>query len=143
MSLGEMETTRQRPAGVFPLQSAAPGLCFGVSAALSSGKRRGTIFIVGFRSRGRFGKKDRRKQSHEAQNKGSTRRRNLAAWAYLFWLSGFHFFASFAPTLSSFQKMISVNFQVIWTSFGSLKLKNIENRVFCQCRVNSRKIGKL
>ena len=29
--LGEMETTRQRPAGVFPLQSTALGLYFGVS----------------------------------------------------------------------------------------------------------------
>ena len=40
-------------------------------------------------------------------------------------------------------KLMLVNFQVIWTSFGFLKHQNIENRVFCQCRVNSRKIGKL
>ena len=34
--------------------------------------------------------------------------------------------------------MIPVNLQLIWTLFGSLKHQNIENRVFCQCRVNSK-----
>ena len=32
---------------------------------------RGTIFIVSFRSKGSFGKKDRRQRSHEAQIRGS------------------------------------------------------------------------
>ena len=41
-------------------------LCF---SAAPSGKRRGTIFIVVFRSRGSFGKKDQRKRSHEAQKR--------------------------------------------------------------------------
>ena len=44
---------------------------FCVSPPPSSGKHRGTIFIVVFRSRRSFGKKDRRQRSHEAQNKGS------------------------------------------------------------------------
>ena len=61
---------RQRPAGVFPLQSTAPILCFGVSTALSSGKRRGTIFIVVFRSRRSRGRKDQRQRSHEAPEGG-------------------------------------------------------------------------
>ena len=104
---------------------------------------RGTIFIVGFRSRRSHGDEDRRHRSLEGQIGGSTRPRNLATWAYLFWPSGFHFSASFAPTLCSFQKLMLVNFQVIWTSFGSLKHQNIENRVFCQWKVNSTKIGKL
>ena len=38
---------------------------FCVSPPPPSRKRRGTIFIVGFRSRGSFGTKDRRKRSHE------------------------------------------------------------------------------
>ena len=75
---------------------------------------------------------------------------------YIIFISGYHHLeslagfpkvfvdrASFAPKSSSFIKLMLVNFQVIWTSFGSLKHQNIENRVFCQCRVNSRKIGKL
>ena len=65
---------RQCPAGVFPppicsSRSLFRGFC--VSPALSYGKRRGTIFIVVFRSKGRFGKKDRRQQSHEGQSGGS------------------------------------------------------------------------
>ena len=44
-------------------------LCFWfcVSPSPPSGKRRGTIFIVVFRSRGSFRKKDRRKRGHEGQ----------------------------------------------------------------------------
>ena len=144
MSLGEMDTT-PRPARVFPLQSTALNLCFGVSVFRRPPFRRasGTIFIVGFRSRRRFGEKIDSNGASRPQMVGPTWPRNLAAWATLFWPSCLRLFASFAPTLCSFQKRMLVNFQVIWTSLGSLKHQNIENRVFCQCRVNSRKIGKL
>ena len=71
MSLGVMEITPVAPRRSFPppiCSSSSLFRCFCVSAALSSRKRQGTIFIVGFRSRESFGKKDRRKRSHEAQN---------------------------------------------------------------------------
>ena len=90
MSLGEMETT---PAA--PLRSFPPSICssrslfrgFCVSAAFPSGKRRGTIFIVVFRSKGSFGKKDRRQRSHEGQKGGShtakgSGRVGLCLWAF-------------------------------------------------------------
>ena len=108
-----------------------------------SEKQRETIFIVVFRSRRSFWKKDRRQRSHEGPDEWSHAAKESGHVGHLFRPSGLHFFASFAPMHSSFQKMILVNFQVNWTSFGSLKHQNIENRVFCQCRVNSRKIGKL
>ena len=144
--LGEMETTPAALRRSFP-----PPICrsrslfrgFFVSVAPPSGKRQGTIFIFVFRSKGSFGKKDRRKRSHEGQVGGPHAAKESGRMGPLFWPSGFHFFASFAPTLCSFQKLMLVNFQVILTSFGSMKHQNIENRVFCQCRVNSRKIGKL
>ena len=62
-----------RPAGVFPLQSATPGLCFVVSVFLrrSFPKCVGDYFIVVFRSRRRLGKKDRRQRSHEGPDGGS------------------------------------------------------------------------
>ena len=44
-------------------------LCFSTTSSLEN--IGGTIFIVIFRSRGSFGKKDRRKWSHEAKNGGS------------------------------------------------------------------------
>ena len=74
MSLGEMETTPAAPRRSFPppiCSSSSLFRCFCVSTALSPGKHRGTIFIVVFRSRGSFGKKDQHKRSHEAQNGGS------------------------------------------------------------------------
>ena len=74
MLLGKKETTPAALCRSFPppiCSSSSLFWCFCVSAALSSGKRRGTIFIVGFKSRGSFGKKDRRQRSHEAQNGGS------------------------------------------------------------------------
>ena len=115
MSLGVMATTPAAPRRSFPppiCSSSSLFWCFCVSTALPSGKHRGAIFIVGFRSRGSFEKKDRRKRSHEAQNRGSHAVKKLAAWGYLFWPSGLHSFASFAHTPSSFQKMIPVNFQI-------------------------------
>ena len=142
---GRWRPRRQRSAGVFALQSTAPDLCFGVSvfSAASSPKGAGRLFLYSFL--GQDEASERKIDGNGATRvkmSGPTRPRNLAAWAYLFWPSGFHFFASFAPTLSSFQKMILVKFQVNWTSFGSLKHQNIENRVFCQCSVNSRKIDR-
>ena len=41
------------------------------------------------------------------------------------------------------KKMISVKFQVIWTSFGSLKHQNIENRVSDSAGLIPEKMGKL
>ena len=129
MSLGVMETPpaalrRSFPPPICSFRSLVRGLC--VSAALPSGKRRGTIFIVVFRSRRCFEKKDRRQRCHEAQNKGSHAAREsghvglgvLALGPPLIRL--LRSYAFFLP------KIDPVNFQVIWTSFGSLKLKNIE-----------------
>ena len=78
-----------------------------------------------------------------AKISGPTWLQYQAAWGTPFWPSSLHFFPSFFLMLCFFKIMIPINFQVIWTSFWSLKHQNIENRVFCQCRVNSRKIGKL
>ena len=74
MSLGEMETTSGVPRQSFPppiCSSRSLFRCFCVSAVLFFGKRRGTIFIVVFRSKGSSGKKDRRQRSHEGQKGGS------------------------------------------------------------------------
>ena len=70
---GRWRPPRQRPVGVLPLQSAAPGLCFMVSVfrRCSSQSTSGGYFIVGFRSRRSRGQKDRWQRSHEAENKGS------------------------------------------------------------------------
>ena len=68
----KMETTPAAPRRSFPppicsSRSLFRGFC--VSAALPSGKHRGTIFIVVFRSQGSFGKKDRRKRGHEGRKR--------------------------------------------------------------------------
>ena len=143
MLLGKKETTPAAPRRSFPppiCSSSSLFRCFRVLTVLPSGKHQGTIFIVVLRSRGSFGKKDQCKRSHEAQNKGSHMAQEsghvglvvLALRPPLLRL--FRSYAFFLP-----KKMIPLNFHVIWTSFGSLKLKNIENRVFCQCRANSKK----
>ena len=72
--LEKMETTPAAPRRSFP-----PPICssrssvswFCVSAALPSESRRGTIFIVVFRSRRRHGDEDRRHRRLEAQDRGS------------------------------------------------------------------------
>ena len=128
MSLGEMETTLAALRRSFPppiCSSRSLFWCFCVSAGLFLGKHRGTIFIVILGQDEYSRRKIDSNGATRAELVGPTRPRNLAAWAYLFWPSDFYFFASFAP------RLFSINFQVIWTSFGSLKLKNIENRVFC------------
>ena len=53
-----------------------------------------------------------------------TRPRSLVAWAYPFWSPDFLFCASLARTPSSFQKLILVKSQVIWTTFESLNQTN-------------------
>ena len=71
MLLEKMETMSAAPCRSFPppiCSSSSLFWCFCVSAALSSGKRRGTIFIVGFRSRRNQGDKDRWHRSHEGEN---------------------------------------------------------------------------
>ena len=60
---------------VSPLRSSpAAAFCLSISGFLflrhpPSGKRRGTFFIVVFRSRGSFRAKDRRKRDHEGQKR--------------------------------------------------------------------------
>ena len=74
MSLGEMETT---PAAL--RRSFTPPICsfrsqfwcFCVFGGLSSERHRETIFIVVFRSRRSFWKKDRRQRSHEGPDEWS------------------------------------------------------------------------
>ena len=90
-----------------------------------------------------LGAKEANEWRPEAQKGVTHAAKESGRVAHLSWPSGLRLFAFFAPTLRSFQKLMLVNFQVIRTSFGSLKHQNIENRVFYQCRVNSRKIGKL
>ena len=121
MSLGVMETTPTTPRrSLTPPICSTSSLfwCFYVLAALPSGKRRGTIFIVIFRSRESFGKKDRRKRSHEGPDGVPTRPRNLATWATPFRPSGLHIFASFFPTLFFLRKndprKFSGHLDVVW-----------------------------
>ena len=145
MSLEEVETSPAVPRRSFPppicnSRSLFRGFC--VSAALLSDEPRGLFLQSVLGQDEASGKKIDGNGATRTKLVGPTRPRNLATWAPLFWPSGLRLFASFAPTLRSFQKLMLVNYQVIWTSFGSLKHQNIENRVFCLCRVNSRKIGK-
>ena len=141
-SLEKMETMPAAPRRSFP-----PAICnsrslFRCFCGAPSRERRGTIFIGGFRSKRSRWRKDRRQRSSEGQSGGPTRPGTWAAWAHLSGPSGLRLFASFAPRSSSFQILMLLKLQVIWTSFGSLKHQNIENGVFCLRRVNSRKIGE-
>ena len=106
-------------------------------------KRQGTFFIGVFRSKLCRWSEDRRQWSHEGQTGGPHAATVPGRVGHPFWPSSLRLFASFAPRSSSFQILILLYLQVIWTSFGSLKHQNIENRVFCLRRVNSRKIGEL
>jgi hypothetical protein len=56
---------------------------------------------------------------------GPTRPRNLAAWALPVWPSRILYCTSFAPKYWSVKKLAPTKFQVIWTLFGTLKVKNI------------------
>jgi hypothetical protein len=57
---------------------------------------------------------------------GPTRPGTGPTWAILFWPSGLRSFASLAPKSYPVKILTSVKFQLIWTSFGSLKHQNIE-----------------
>ena len=117
-----MEKKVTSPAGLrqsFPLQSAASWSLF---LFLSCGgslceKRRRALYIGVFRSRGSFGKKDRRKGSHEAQKR----------WAHVARYRGRvgHPLLALRPPFACFlrsevfllpKKRISVNLQLIMTS---------------------------
>jgi hypothetical protein len=50
---------------------------------------------------------------------------------------------SFAPKSCSVEKLVPPKFQVIWTPFGSLKVKNIEKEVFWFSQVNPIKLGNM
>ena len=65
--LEKMETTPAAPRRSFPLQSAAPDLCFVVLCFCGAPFRKpsGTIFIVVFRSRRRHGDENGRHRSNE------------------------------------------------------------------------------
>jgi hypothetical protein len=41
------------------------------------------------------------------------------------------------------EKLAPTKFQVIWTLFGSLKVKNIEKEVFCFSQVNPIKLRNM
>ena len=139
------ETTPVAPRWSFPppiCNSRSLFRCFCVSVALLPENVGGLFLKAVLGQNGVGGAKIDGNGAPRAKRGGPTRPGTWAAWAHSSGPSGLLLFASFAPRSCSFQKMMLVNFQVIWTSFGSLKHQNIENRVFCLCRVNSRKIGK-
>jgi hypothetical protein len=55
---------------------------------------------------------------------------NLAVWAMLIWPSWLTCCTFFSLKSYSVEKLAPAKFQVIWTPFGSLKVKNIEKEVF-------------
>ena len=118
-------------------------LYFNVSGTQTSTKSPGNLRASIFGRKKDYGKRKQANGDPRAKRAWPTRPRNLAAWAHPKSSSDFLLCASLAPTLRSFQKLMLVNFQVIWTSFGSLKHQNIEKGVFWQRKVNSRKKGKL
>jgi hypothetical protein len=61
---------------------------------------------------------------------GPTRPRHLAAWAMPVSPLDLLYCTSFSPKSYSMEKLAPAKFQVIWTPFGSLKVKNIEKAVF-------------
>jgi hypothetical protein len=132
-SLEGMEITPAAPRQSFPLQSSISQAfvsCFCVSAELPFTTRRGTLFIDGFRSRRIHRDEDRRYQSnevgmgrpHAAQASGHVgHARFLLGPPLLHYLLSEFLFC---------EKTGSRKVQVIWTPFGSLKVKNIEKEVF-------------
>jgi hypothetical protein len=145
-SLVRVEITPAAPRQRFPpliFVSQAPVSWFCVSAALPFATRRGTLYIVSFRSRRIHRDEDRRHQSndvgtgrpHATKEFGRLGHARLALVPPLF-----HFFA---PKSWSVEKLSPTKFQVIWTPFGSLKVKNIEIEVFWFSQVNPIKLGNL
>jgi hypothetical protein len=49
----------------------------------------------------------------------------------------------FTPKSFSIEKLAPAKFQVIWTPFGSLKVKNIEKEVFLFSEINPIKLGNM
>jgi hypothetical protein len=134
MLLEGKETTpaaprRSFPPPIFSSRSLFRGFC--VSAALSFAKALGGLYIVVFRSRRSFGKKDRRQRRPEGQDGGPHAVResgHVGPPLLAFWSPFLRFLCAYVSFLP--KKMIPVKFQVIWTSFGSLKHQNIEKGVF-------------
>ena len=133
-----------------PRRSFPPPICnsrslfhgFCVSEVLPSERRRETIFIVVFRSRRGSGK---RLTASEARGPGQWAPQGQGIWPRGSTYLGPRVSACSLPSLLRFvpsKKLMLINFQVIRTAFGSLKQQNIENRGFCQCRVNSKKNRK-
>jgi hypothetical protein len=61
---------------------------------------------------------------------GPMRPGNLATWAMPVWPSWLPYYISFTPKFCFVEKLVPPKFRVIWTPFGSLKVKNIEKEVF-------------
>jgi hypothetical protein len=61
---------------------------------------------------------------------GPMRPRHMAAWAMPVSSSDLLCCTSFFSKSCSVEKLAPAKFQVIWTLFGSLKVKNIEKEVF-------------
>jgi hypothetical protein len=113
-------------------------LCFCVSAALPFATRRGTLFIDGFRSRRIKRDEDRWHRSNE----GGTGKPHMARVMPV-WPSWLPCCISFDPKSCSMGKLVPPKFQVIWTPFGSLKVKSIEKEVFWFSQVNTIKLGNM
>jgi hypothetical protein len=129
---GRWRPHRQGSAGVVLLQSTAPGLCFMFLCSSPPPRDliRGAPYIGVFRSRQSRGRKMDGIGASRAEIGGPTRPGTGPAWAILFWPSGLRSFASLAPKSSPVKILTFVKFQLIWTSFGSLKHQNIEMGVF-------------
>jgi hypothetical protein len=74
---------------------------------------------------------------------GPTWQGNLAMWAMPVWPSWLPYCISFAPKSCFVEKLATAKFQVIWTPFGSMKVKNIEKEVFWFSQVNPIKLGNM
>jgi hypothetical protein len=68
---------------------------------------------------------------------------NLAMWAMPVCPSWLPCCIYFAPKSCSVEKHVPPKFQVIWTPFGSVKVKNIEKEVFWLSQVNLIKLGNM
>jgi hypothetical protein len=74
---------------------------------------------------------------------GPTWPRHLVAWAMPGSPSDLLYCTSFSSKSFSMEKLAPAKFQVIWTLFGSLKVKNIENEVFWFSQVNPIKLENI
>ena len=124
---GIEKTSRGDSGGVSPLRSSpAAAFCLSVSSLVFLrrllAKLFGGLFMQSVLGQDEAsGRRIDANGATRAKIGGPPRPSTVAAWAPPFRPSGLHFFPSFFPMLFFFQKMIPVNFQLIWTSFGSLK----------------------